>query len=114
MALWKIERTGRKFELTESSPMLDWLAVMAIAAAPGLLLLMSMPLPLVLPVFSIVSFLLACGLAVFAITPYASDRDYGPVLWDIIFAFTSIWVVAGVMSGPRQFMQWFEQLSTMP
>lgn len=114
MALWKIEHTGRKFVLTESSPTLDWLGVLAIAAAPGLMLLISIPVPLVLPIYSIVCFVAACGLALLAVSPYVDQRAHSPVIWDIVYAFTSIWLVTGMLSGPRALVQWLEQLSMTP
>ena len=69
MALWKMEYgSERKFAIDDlfAFPR-TWLGLIAIAAAPAFVLLLLIPLPLVPPVLSIVSFVIACGVALYAL-----------------------------------------------
>jgi len=115
MALWRIEqnRSG-KFVLTDQSRYLDWLAVMAIAASPGFLLVLLIPPALVLPVLSIVSFLLGCGVALFAHYRYPARGEMNQVLWDLACGFTFVWIIAGVLGNPRHLIDVFDQLAVLP
>src|ERR1700743_721839 len=109
MAHWKIERGPRqKFILEDPTRFLDLVALMAIAAAPGLVLLMFVPLPLVMPALSIVSFLIACGIALFAHYSQAERRQPDTPLWELAWAFAVVWVAAGMMSNPRRLIDWLD------
>jgi hypothetical protein len=64
MALWKMEYDSeRKLVVDEPFRFLDLVGLIAIATAPALVLLLLIPLPLVPPVLSILSFVIACGVA---------------------------------------------------
>jgi hypothetical protein len=115
MALWKIEHSpARKFVLNEPTRFLDLVGLIAIAAAPGFVLLLLIPLPLVLPVLSILSFAIACGVALYALFTKKSRDTQGIAIWDIAYAFTFIWIVAGLLSNPKHLLDWFDSLSMVP
>jgi hypothetical protein len=114
MTLWKIERgANQKFVIDDPTCFLDLVALLAIATAPGLFLVMLIPLPLVLPVLSVVSFVAACGIAVFA---HFSETRRGPSLvqWELACAFAFVWLAAGVMGNPRTLLDWFDSLPMTP
>jgi hypothetical protein len=90
---------------------LDLAALVATVSAPVVLLLWLLPLPLVLPALSIVSFIIACGIALFA---YCSGIDrHAPDVtpWDIAALFTLIWICAGMITGPKRIVELFEHLA---
>jgi hypothetical protein len=89
----------------------DLLALVAIAAAPGVLLIWLLPLSFVLPVLSIVSFVLACIAGLCAYGNKISRRAPGMTLWDVAGVFTAMWIVAGILSGPTRFFKLFECLA---
>ncbi len=119
MTLWKTERA---FSPPLSPPLavrararpLDWVALAVIGAAPALLLFWLLPLPLVLPMVSIVSFAVAGIVAIVAHHSGIDRRAAGVSAWDIAAMFTLIWIVAGTMSGAKQFVELFDRLATIP
>lgn len=112
MTLWKIERgLDRKFVLPDPVHWLDVVALIAIVASPGVALMMFVPLPLVLPILSIVSFLIACGVALFACSN-ANSRQPSIAHWEFVWAFAAVWVVAGTMSNPMTLIEWLDRLAT--
>lgn len=112
MAHWKIERgPAQKFVLEDPSRVLDVVALITIAAAPGLILLMVLPLPLVLPVLSILSFLIACGIAFYAQRSETNRRRANTAHWELAWAFAVIWVVAGMLGNPRTLIEWLDRLA---
>ena len=92
----------------------DLAALFAIATALVLLLLWAVPLPLVLPALSIGSFIIACVVALLAHCSGVDRAAPGMTLWDIVAVFTSIWIGAGMVSGPKRIVELFEQLPTAP
>ena len=81
MALWKVEHgTTRKFVVDDPMRFLDLVALLALAASPGLLLVSLIPLPLVLPALSILSFVVACGVALFAHFSKVSRHEHSIAL----------------------------------
>jgi hypothetical protein len=115
MALWKMEYgSERKFVIDDPFRLLDIVGLIAIATAPAFVLLLLIPLPLVLPVLSILSFTIACGAALYALFTKASRDAQGVAIWDIAGAFTFIWIVAGILSNPRHVLDWFDNLSMVP
>ena len=115
MALWNTERRSEpQFTLHVPARYLDRAALVAIGAIPALLLVWLIPLPLVLPVLSIVSFLLACIAALFA--HYCRIERHAPGLtsWHIAAVFTLIWIGAGMIGGPKHIVQLFDQLTMAP
>jgi hypothetical protein len=104
----------RKFVIEGPFRRLAPVGLIAIATAPALVLLLLIPLPLVPPVLSILSFVIACGAALYAIFTRASREAQGVTIWNIAYTFTFIWIVAGVMSKPRHLLDWFDNLSMVP
>ena len=113
MTLWKSERgLDRKFILEDPTRLLDVAALIAIVASPGVALMMFVPLPLVLPLLSILSFLIACGIALFACFSNANRRHQSIAHWELAGAFAVVWVVAGMMSNPMRLIEWLDRLAT--
>jgi len=112
MTLWRMEHgSGRKFRRYEETRLLDMAGVFSFAAMPGLVFLMVLPLSLVLPALSILSFLIACGLALFAHYSRTCRPAVRTLLWDIAYAFTFVWIAAGLLSNPRQLLDWADRLA---
>jgi hypothetical protein len=115
MALWKTEHDfAPQFTLHVPARALDLAALFAIGAAPVLLLVWLVPLPLVLPALSIASFIIACAVALFAHCSAVDRTAPGMTAWDIVALFTSVWIGAGMIGGPKQMIELFEQLATAP
>ncbi len=115
MALGKMEYgSERKFVIGDLFRFPDLVGLIAIATTPALVLLLLIPLPLVPPVLSLLSFVIACGVALYALFTRASRDAQGIAIWDIAGAFTLTWIVAGIMSNPRHLLDWFDNLSMVP
>jgi hypothetical protein len=115
MALWKTEHDFQPhFTLHVPARAIDLAALFAIVAAPVLLLLWAVPLPLTLPALSIGSFIIACVVALFAHCSGADRTAPGITPWDIVALFTVIWIGAGMISGPKQILELFEHLAIAP
>jgi hypothetical protein len=115
MAYWKTEHSF----VPQFTPHVlirhpDLAALVAIGVAPGLLLLWFVPLPLVLPALSIVSFVSACFIGLFAHYSGVDRHAPGITLWDMAALFTSIWIGAGIVSGPKHLVELFEHLTMAP
>jgi hypothetical protein len=115
MTLWRTERDPAPL-ITSKDPAgyHDLAALVAIVAAPVVVLLWLVPLPLFLPALSIMSFVVA-GVAALAAHYYGIDRHApGVSAWDIAAVFTLIWIGAGMMSGTKQFGELFDRLPMIP
>jgi len=115
MTLWRTER-GSAPLVTSKDPAgyPDLAALVAIVAAPVVVLLWLVPLPLFLPVLSIMSFVIA-GVAALVAHYSGIDRHAPSVsAWDIAAVFTLIWIGAGMMSGTKQFVELFDRLAMIP
>jgi hypothetical protein len=104
----------RKFSIDDRFRFLDLVGLIVTAAAPAFVLLLLVPLPLVPPVLSILSLVIACAVALYALFTKASRDAQGVTIWDISYAFTFIWIVAGMMSNPKHLLDWFDNLSMVP
>jgi hypothetical protein len=113
MAFKKMEN-GSQFVIDHHFRFLDLVGLIAIAVAPAFVLLFLIPLPLVPPVLSILSFVIACGVALYALFTKASRDVQGVTIWDVAYAFTFVWIVAGVTSNPKHLLDWFDNLSMVP
>jgi len=115
MTLWRTAR-GSAPLFTAEAPThhYDVAALLIIAAALGLLLLWLIPLALVLPVLSIMSFIIAGVAALAAHYSGINRRAPGVSAWDVAALFTSIWIIAGMMSGTKQFTELFDRLAAIP
>jgi hypothetical protein len=115
MALWKTEHGfAPPFTVHVPGRAIDLAALVAIGTAPVLVLLWAVPLPLVAPALGIVSFVIACIVALFAHCSGVDRTAPGITAWDIVAVFTSIWIVAGMISSPKQILALFEQLAMAP
>jgi hypothetical protein len=115
MALWKMAYGSEsKFAIDVPSRFLDLAGLIAIATAPAFVLLVLIPLPLVPPVLSILSFAMACGAALYALFTKAGRDAQGVTVWDIAGAFALVWITAGIASNPRRLLDWFDNLPMMP
>jgi hypothetical protein len=84
------------------------------AAAPAFVLFLLIPAPLVLPVLSILSFVIACVAAMYALFINANRDAQGSTIWNIAYVFTFTWIVAGMMSNPKHVLDWFDNLPMVP
>jgi hypothetical protein len=115
MTLWKTERAfSPRLTVSARSRNLDTAALAVIVAAPAILLLWLIPLPLVLPVLSIVSFAIAGVVAIIAHYSGIDRRAPGVSAWDVAALFTVIWIGAGMLGGVKQFGDLFERLALTP
>lgn len=115
MAVWNTERESTpRFTLHALARYVDLAALVAIGAAAGILLVWLIPLPLVLPALSIVSFTIACTVALFAHCAGVDRHAPGITFWDVAAVFTLIWVGAGTIGGARHVVQLLDQLTMAP
>lgn len=112
MALRKMESAFERFELPHrfQGP----IGLIAIAAAPPVVLSLLIPTPLALPVLSLLSFAAACILSMYALSMRAAGGAGVSAIWNIAYVFTLTWIVAGMMSNPRHVFDWFDNLSMVP
>jgi hypothetical protein len=113
MAYWKTEDSfAPRLTLRTPERHLELAALVLIAAIPALLIVWLVPSPIVLPALSIGAFVMACVLALFAYYSGVDLHAPGATLWDIAALFTLIWIGAGMVGGPRHFVELFERLAT--
>lgn len=112
MALLR-SRRGSAYDHTLHTLALQLGTVVLIAAAAtlSLLLVQSAPLPLVMPVLSLVSFLVAGVVALFAICSGADRHASGITPWNVAGGAALIWVVAGMLSRPEHVVQLMAQIT---
>ena len=91
MALRKMESgSERKFVIEVPLRFQGLIGLIVITAAPAFVLFLLIPAPLVPPVLSILSLVLACGVALYALFTKASRDAQGVAIWGIAYAFTFI------------------------
>ena len=90
------------------------IGLIAITAAPAFVLFLLIPAPLVPPVFSVLSFVIACVVAMYALFIKADRDAQGSTIWSVAYVFTFTWIVAGMMSNPKHVLDWFDKLSMVP
>jgi uncharacterized membrane protein len=115
--MWRaIVRTGNGALQWLNGPFrfLDLVSLIAIATAPAFVLLLLLPLSLVPPVLSILSFVIACVVAMYALFIKANRDAQGSTIWNIAYVFTFTWIIAGMMSNPKHVLDWFDNLSMVP
>ena len=113
MALGKME-SERKFAIEGPLRFSGLIGLIAITAAPAFVLFLLIPAPLVLPVLSILSLVIACVVAMYAVFIKANRDAQGSTIWNIAYAFTFTWIVAAMMSNPKHVLDWFDNLSMVP
>jgi hypothetical protein len=114
MALRKMESgSERKFVIEVPLRFQGLIGLIAITA-PAFVLLLLIPAPLVPPVLSILSFVIACSVAMYALFIKANRDAQRSTIWNIAYVFTFTWIVAGMMSNPKHVLDWFDNLSMVP
>ena len=115
MTLWSTDHAlAPRHPVREPAGYPDFAALAIVTAAPAILLLWLVPLPLFLPALSIVSFAIAGAVALVARRSRTDRRAPGVTAWDIAALFTAMWLLAGLMSGARPFAELFERLAMSP
>jgi hypothetical protein len=115
MAQRKMESgSERKFVIEVPLRFQGLIGLIAVTTAPAFLLFLLIPAPLVPPVFSILSFVIACSVAMYALSIKANRDAQGSTIWNIAYVFTFTWIVAGMMSNPKHVLDWFDNLPMVP
>jgi hypothetical protein len=107
-------RSGYRSTGGSPGPYIDLAALIAIAAAPGVVLAWLLPVPLIAPALSIVSFAIAGGVALYAYCSGVDRHADGIHAWDVAGAFALIWVGAGTLSEPETVLQLFGHAKMAP
>jgi uncharacterized membrane protein YphA (DoxX/SURF4 family) len=112
MTLWKSEH-GSAYGVIFRSPgkRLDLPFLIVVGTAPGVLLLGLVPLQLVLPALSIVSFAVAVVIALWAYRRGVDRHANGMTLWHVAGLFAVIWVGAGMLSTPEHVVALFDHVT---
>ena len=112
MTLWKSE-PGSAYGVAHRFPgkRLDLPFLIAVGAAPGLLLVGLVPPQLVLPALSIVSFTVAAFVALWAYRRGADRHADGMTFWDVAGFLAVIWVGAGMLSTPEHVVALFDHMT---
>jgi hypothetical protein len=114
MGLRKVESgSERKFVIEIPLRFQGLVGLIAITAAPAFVLFLLIPARLVPPVLSILSFAIACVVAMYALFTKTNHHE-GTKIWNIAYLFTFIWIVAGMMSNHKHVLDWFDSLSMVP
>jgi hypothetical protein len=112
MARGKFEHgAGYEFHLHSRGQYQGLPVLIALAAAPVLVLVWLLPLPLVPPALSMVSCIIAGCVAALAYYAGAGRHTDGITLWDVAGAFALIWVAAGMLSEPAHVAALFDHLT---
>ena len=115
MVLWGSERRSAYGPALHTLALQLGLAVLtATAATFALRLVWSVPLALVMPALSIVSFLAAGIVALFAYCSEADRHALGITPWDVAGVFALIWVGTGMLSQPEHVVQLFAHIAMVP
>jgi len=115
MALKQMESGfERRFVIEIPLPFRILIGLMALTAAPALVLFVLIPAPLVPPVLSVLSFVIACVAAIYALFIKADRYADGSTSWNIAYVFTFTWIIAGMMSNPKHVLDLFEKLLMVP
>ena len=85
--------------------------LMAAAAFPVLMIASLVPPSLLMPVLSLVSFLAAGVVALFAYYAGTDHRAPGITPWDVAGVFALIWIGAGMLSEPEHVIQLFGHIA---
>ncbi len=104
----------RKFVIEIPLRLSRLIGLITIAAATALVLFLLVPARLVLPVLSLLSFVIACVAAMYALFKKVNRDVQGSTTWNIAYVFTLTWILAGTMSNPRHVLDWFDNLSMVP
>jgi hypothetical protein len=108
MTYWKSEhRFASGFTPYSWGRHIDLPILTAIAIAPGIVLAWFVPLPLVLPLVSVLSFVIAGIVSLLAYASGADRHARGITPWDVAGIFALIWVGAGLACSPEHAVQLF-------
>lgn len=111
MTIWKTEHYRSAPKERGAGWYLDLAALIGIVTAPGLFCTWLMPLPFLLPVICVMSFLIACSFAAFALYTRADRRSAEVTAWDVAALSTLVWIGAGFASNPAYFVRLLEILA---
>ena len=112
MTLWKSEHdSAYGVALRSAGKRFDLPFLIAVGTAPGFLLVGLVPLQLVLPALSIVSFTVAAFVALWAYRRGVDRHADGMTLWDVAGLFAVIWVGAGMLSTPEHVVELFDHMT---
>jgi hypothetical protein len=89
MALRKMESGSERNVIEVPLRFQGLIGLIAITAVPAFVLLLLIPAPLVPPVLSILSFVIACVVAMYALFIKANRDAQGSTIWNIAYVFTS-------------------------
>ncbi len=112
MTIWKTEHYRNASKERGAGWYLDLAALTGIVAAPGLFCAWLTPLPFLLPVICVMSFVIACSFAAFALYICADRRSAEVTAWDVAALFTLVWIGAGFTSNPVYLIRLFEILAS--
>jgi len=104
----------RKFVIEIPLRVQHLIRMIGITAALTFVLFLVIPVRLVPPVLSILSFVIACAVALYALYTGANRDARGSTIWDIAYVFTFIWIVAGIISNPKHLLDWIDNLAMVP
>jgi hypothetical protein len=110
MTLWNTEHY-RNLPSRQDGWFLDMLALVGLAALPGLLFVWLVPLPFMPPVICVISFLIACAFAWFAHSSGTEYRAAGLTAWDVAGLFGLIWIGAAMASDHTYLIRLVEILA---
>jgi len=115
MALREIEGgSERKFVIEVPLRFQGLIGLVAMTAVQAFLLFLLIPARLVPPVLCLLSFVIACVVAMYALLTKADHHAQGSMIWNIAYVFTLTWIVAGLMSNHKHVLDWFDSLSMVP
>jgi len=106
--------TQRKFVIEIPLGFQDLIGLTAITAALAFGLFLLIPAPLVLPVLSLLSFVIACVVTMYALYMKADHNAQCSRIWNVACVFTFTWIATGMMSNPKHVLDWFDNLSMLP
>ena len=112
MTIWKTEHYRDAPKGRDAGWYLDLVALIGIVAAPGLFCAWLTPLPFLLPVICLISFVIACSFAAFALYTRADRRSAEVTAWDVAALSTLVWIGAGFSSNPAYLLRLFEILAS--
>jgi hypothetical protein len=111
MALRKVDSGSERKFVVEVPLRFQGLVGLIATAAPAFVLFLLIPAPLVPPVLSVLSFVIACVVAMYALFIKADRDAQGSTIWSVACVFTFTWIVTGMMSNPKHVLDWFDNLS---
>jgi hypothetical protein len=115
MTFRKVEDgAGRKFVPVLPLRFQREIGMIAMTVGPAFVLFLLIPAQLVPPVLSVLSFLTACVVGLYALLTTRDHDAEGSMIWSVGSVFTFTWIIAGLLSNPKHVLDWFDSLSMVP